>query len=73
MEESDSLIMTKKYVLHPSWVISKYDGDLHYIGASQLASFINVSLGLCFIHNEDRPETFLGKEYSNDLVHLYPQ
>lgn len=47
--------MTKpEYALYPGPVISKMDGDEHYIGAAQLAQLYGVRLSQCIvIHPED--------------------
>lgn len=38
-----------KYVLHPGYIRSRSDGDIHYIGAGQLANLYGVPLSECII------------------------
>lgn len=45
--------MTRRYVLHPGYVRSKNDGQLHYVGAAQLADLYSVSLRECITYPQD--------------------
>ncbi len=65
--------MKKKVMLHPNFVISKSDGDKHFIGASQLARLYGVL-------PTDDVRTYDPKNPMNDerrpenanVIHLYP-
>ena len=60
-----------KYILFPGPVISKYDGDLHYITASQLCELYNVNPMECITYNSD---TMNKKEIiKSGLKQLYPK
>jgi len=61
----------KKYVLHPGYVISKTDGDEHWISASRLADLYGVGIGECFIDDPNRPQQLRG--LPPDVVHLHPR
>lgn len=37
-----------KYIIAPGWVVSKYDGERHYIGASRLVALYNVDPKECY-------------------------
>lgn len=57
----------KKYLLHPGYVISKTDGDRHYITSQMLMELYNVPPKECVTWNPYRP-------YPNQdkLIDLYP-
>ncbi len=56
-----------KYLLHPGYVISKTDGNRHYITAKMLMKLYNVRPEECVIYLPYRP-------YPNQdkLIDLYP-
>jgi hypothetical protein len=58
-----------KYVIHPGHVISKNDGERHYISAAQLMYFYKVRPGECVVDHYDNYIPFEGRE----LIHLYPK
>ena len=57
----------KKYLLHPGYVISRTDGNRHYISERMLMKLYNVSLKECVTYLPYRP-------YPNQdkLIDLYP-
>ena len=57
----------KKYLLHPRYVVSKSDGDRHYITSQMLMELYNVSPKECVTFLPYRP-------YPNRhrLIDLYP-
>lgn len=57
----------KKYLLHPGYVISKTDGDRHYITSENLMRLYNVRPHECVTYIPLRP-------YPNEdkLIDLYP-
>lgn len=55
-----------KYVIHPGFVISKNDGDRHYVTANQLIRLYGVNPRECLVAGR----TALP---SDDLIHLHPQ
>jgi len=61
-----------RYVLFPGFIISKYDGDSHYITARQLAELYGVDIRKCLIIYRDRPESHRGYHKSDDDIELYP-
>lgn len=56
-----------KYLLHPGYVISKTDGDRHYITAKMLMKLYNVRPEECVVYFSYQP-------YPNqdELIDLYP-
>lgn len=61
-----------KYAIHPGYVVSVHDSDLHYIGIAQLARLYNLGPGEYIVWDSQHPETFLGRNWY-DYTHLYPQ
>lgn len=59
-----------KFILHPDHVRSKNDGDLHYIGAAQLARLYGVKMSECLIAGT--PEE-VHRSPTTEVVHLYPR
>ena len=57
----------KKYLLHPGYVVSKTDGDRHYITSQMLMKLYNVSPKECVIYPPYRP-----CPYQDKLIDLYP-
>lgn len=55
-----------KYALHPGHVISKMDGEEHYIGVYQLARLYELDEGEYIVWKT------LAYRY-DDYVHLYPR
>lgn len=58
-----------KYVLHGGYVISRYDGQRHYVGPVQLARLYGLNLRDCALIRSEMP----GSQYPPDAVHLYPR
>ena len=56
-----------KYLLHPGYVVSKTDGDRHYITAKMLMKLYNVRPEECVIYLPYRPYP-----NQNKLINLYP-
>jgi len=61
---------TNKYVLHPGYVRSRTDRDLHYISAARLAHLYHVPIRGSYIEREDTPRG--ARNYPENVVHLYP-
>ena len=59
-------MITKKYVIHPNWILSNQNLEYHYITANQLIKLYKVDPRECIIHKLGRPT------YDN-LIPLYPQ
>jgi hypothetical protein len=57
----------KRYVIHPGMVISRNDGQRHWISAEQLMRLYNVRPRECIIGSA------LGMRDHDGLVHLYPR
>jgi len=64
------MIMIKaKYLLFPGHVISKNDGQEHFITASQLAHCYDISIRECITYREElRPNP----RERDDLIWLFP-
>ena len=58
----------KKYALHPGYVRSKSDGDIHYINSSSLIRLYEVDPKECIIWNSIADITLNADAY----YHLYP-
>jgi hypothetical protein len=61
--------MLPKYALHPGYVISKNDGDEHYISAGQLARLYRLGPFEYCVWVE--PNIYL--RVWEDYIHLYPR
>ena len=61
--------MMIKYILHPGHIISKTDGEEHYISAVMLCHLYKVSAPECTIVGS----TSLVNVRPEILVHLYPR
>lgn len=57
----------KKYAIHPGYVVSKNDGDKHFIKYHQLIELYGVDPKECFEWSEHTP----GHEYGK-YTHLFP-
>ena len=60
-----------RIALHPGRVIG-HDGHVHFVGATDLAKIHGIPLKDCIIWDPDRPETHMGRRYS-DYIHIYPR
>lgn len=56
-----------RYVLHPGWVTSKFDGDRHFIEGPTLARLYGVNILDCVFIDE-----LQYREQEGD-IHLFPQ
>lgn len=56
----------KRYVLHPGWVMSKNDGDRHYITALKLVELYRVHPADCRVYGTEMPD-------KEGEVHLWPR
>lgn len=45
--------MEKKYLIWPDWVMSRTDGERHFISASRLIHLYGVNPDECHIHREN--------------------
>jgi hypothetical protein len=61
-----------RYVVHPGMVMSRNDGDWHFISADKLMRLYKVDPRICGIEDEARPETMVGHDWF-DRIHLYPR
>lgn len=64
--------MKPRYVLHPGWVVSKVDGDRHFITAKQLEVLYRVDPRNCVVY----PAKGIGERFWEDRpgdAHLYPR
>lgn len=58
-----------RYVIHPGQIISKHDGQEHYITASQLARLYKLKRGEYVVAGPDKS----GFQAQDDDVHLSPR
>ena len=62
----------KKYIVRPGYVMSKYDGDRHYISASQLIHLHGVQISECIIvRGPEDHYKLMG--INRDLISLFPR
>lgn len=64
--------MKKKYVLCPDFVVSKNDGEQHFITAHELARLYGVTFGECYVAGWNAG----GRQWfgiPKDLPQLYPK
>lgn len=56
-----------KYILQPGWIVSKVDGQEHYINQSQLAALYKVPMCECVALNSGlaADRRFLAERYRN--------
>ena len=60
-----------RYIIHPGFISSKSDGDVHYVGYKQLVTLYKVDPRDCELYN---PVKFYPADYMNeDITHLYPR
>lgn len=62
----------KRYAVHPGYVMSKYDGQRHYVGFYELCRLYGVDPFLAVKWDFRYPQTYLGRKRS-DYIHLYPR
>lgn len=60
-----------KYVLHPGIVVSKSDGDKHFISAARLCALYRVKWEECVVAKPNWWHGFTQKAL-NELIHLAP-
>lgn len=60
----------KRYMVHPGYVRSLRDGDVHYVGFSQLVGLYRVEPSECV--DASRPQNQRGFN-EEEFIHLYPR
>ena len=70
MPDPTAAISRPRYVLCPGWIISKNDGDWHYISAAKLAKCYGVNLRDCLIK---LPTQRLHPGFYTGMVFLEPR
>jgi hypothetical protein len=66
--------MTIKYVICPDYIISKYDGDCHWISADVLMKLHRLNPQECIVADSRRPATYIGRrELIETLPNFYPR
>jgi hypothetical protein len=63
----------KKYLLCPSAVTSKTDGDRHKISASDLSRLYNVPMSECVVRPEYGSPAHHGWNENHGLIELWPR
>jgi len=64
--------MDKKYIVVGGWVISKQDGDRHYINASKLIELYQLDRNECYLM-EEKDETIKSVGIDKDAIILRPR
>ena len=59
--------MAKKYILHPGYVRSANDSNIHFINAVALARLYGIPFGECLVQRDDEPKIVV-----EGAKHLYP-
>jgi hypothetical protein len=62
-----------KYALHPGWIISKKDGDRHYISAGALIRLYKVKPTDCWIWSKEFNHVSIGPSRPHFDKHLFPR
>jgi hypothetical protein len=67
--------MNRKYLIIPGYVISKSDGDRHYVSGMELIRLYGVDRDECVIVPYGWPKRRGGmsEQYINSLIHLEPR
>ena len=73
MTIQEQLNAMKKYVVCPDFIISRTDGQRHYIGAAQLIRLYNVPAHECVVNEPPLIEGTLGFYQKRDMVFLRPR
>ena len=63
--------MSKRYMVHPGYVGSKYDSDVHFITGEELIRLYNIDPTRTVIYN-DQVRCTITKETYNKYTHLFP-
>jgi hypothetical protein len=65
--------MKKRYLVHPGMVVSKNDGQEHYISAHRLMKLYQVDPRECLIQEPNDPFLPRGYDIYYPWIHLYPR
>lgn len=63
----------KRFVIHPGPVVSKTDGQLHHVTASELMRLYHVPASECVIARASFPGGRDLRRYPKNLIHLRPR
>jgi hypothetical protein len=61
-----------RFAVHPGYVRSATDGDVHHIPANRLARLYGLAPGTWTVWDDLDPRTFDGKRWE-DYVHVFPR
>ena len=63
-----------KYGIHPGYIRSRIDGDIHWISATKLMQLYEVNPDECIVIYKNRPDLVrsIGLDLGK-LIHLYPR
>ena len=64
------MINNKIYAIHPGYVLSHYDTDLHYISVGKIVELHKLKRDRYIIWDENRPETYSGRRWEN-YIHIF--
>lgn len=66
-----------RYAIHPDFVLSKSDGDVHYIGALQLIFLYRVAPRECLVIDDSKDRytyaRLMARAEEEGLIHLWPR
>ena len=63
--------MTKKYAIHPGYVVSKNDGDCHFISFNRLKQLYRLEKEECVNWGSSYRESIGERE--EDYIHIFPR
>ena len=63
----------KRFVLHPGEVVSRSDGDVHFISAPMLETLYGVDRRECIVAKKGMDAPHHERYYGPDMIHLYPR
>mgnify|MGYP006198882487 CR=1 FL=1 len=59
-----------KNVIHPGWVVSKNDMDVHYVSYHSLIALYKLNPAECMVYDNT---WHMDKQYIDSLDHYYPK
>jgi len=71
--KSQTPCSARRIFLHPGYVVSRTDGDLHLVPPGRLAELYGVRLRDCIIVDKHHPQNDRGYEKRDGDIHLYPR
>jgi hypothetical protein len=69
--DSSFITACKKIAVHPGYVFSANDKDIHYISFNTLCNLYGIDSRSAICWDEERPQTYQGRRFE-DYYHIYP-